>query len=163
MHDLTDSEIKDHKILIIDDDKTISYLLAGMVKELGFIPILAATGEEAKAMLSSGHFALCLLDLVLPDTTGQDLCQYIRSISSVPVVVLSTQENVETIAELLHLGADDYLVKPSTLSIIRSTIKAQMRRNTWNEAAKDGTTHHQPPSSHASPNTTTPKNRFLLN
>ncbi|MEM7125257.1 MAG: response regulator [Chloroflexota bacterium] len=133
--ELSNKENEQAKVLIIEDDRTMQGLLTTLVQDLGHIPIPATTGKEAKLMLESGQFALCLLDLMLPDTTGQALCEYIRTFSSIPILVVSGQVNPDVVVELLQLGADDYVTKSTGLSIIRSVIRAQMRRAAWAEQA----------------------------
>lgn len=115
-------------VLIIEDNSTTRKVLVQLVKELGFTPITAENGEEAKARLALNQFDLCLLDLNLPDTTGKRLCKYIRARSTVPVIVLSAEEDVDVIVDLLQLGADDYIVKPVSYAVVKVTIQAQLRR-----------------------------------
>lgn len=130
-----------HKILIVEDDRSTGRILAEMIRSIGCIPVTATTGEEAKLHFKSNYFVLCLLDLILPDTTGQRLCQYIRTFSAIPIVVLSTREDNETIVELFQLGADEYIVKPAALSVIKSIVFAQLRRLAWIEAAPQKPQH----------------------
>ena len=115
-------------ILIIEDNPATSTILSHIVRDLGYIPITASCGEEAKERLALNEFALCLLDLNLPDINGQRLCKYIRARTAVPLVVLSAEDDVDVIIKLLEIGADDYIVKPAHFSVVKVTILAQMRR-----------------------------------
>lgn len=123
-----EDEHNQKNVLIIEDNITTRKILVQMVKELGFTPVTAGSGEEAKSRLALNQFDLCLLDLNLPDTTGKRLCQYIRARSTVPLIVLSAEEDVDVIVDLLEIGADDYIVKPANYAVVKVTILAQLRR-----------------------------------
>lgn len=130
------------KILIIEDNPTTRTVLVRMVKEIGCLPITADSGEVAKSRLALNQFDLCLLDLNLPDTTGKRLCRYIRARTTVPLIVLSAEDNVDVIVDLLDSGADDYIVKPANFAVIKVTILAQMRRaSIIKPPVNDGETH----------------------
>lgn len=132
------------KILIVEDNPTTRTVLSRMVRELGCLPITADSGEVAKSRLALNQFDLCLLDLNLPDTTGKRLCRYIRARTTVPLIVLSAEDDADVIVDLLDSGADDYIVKPANFSVIKVTILAQMRRASIIKPAPQKIDAHDP-------------------
>jgi len=113
------------KILVVEDDPSISGPLRdGLVRE-GFEVDIAATGAEA---LTAARADLVLLDLGLPDLEGSVVCQQLRSVSGVPIIVVSARgEEIDRVV-LLELGADDYVVKPFGLRELVARIRAVARR-----------------------------------
>jgi DNA-binding response OmpR family regulator len=113
------------KILVVEDDPSISGPLRdGLVRE-GFDVDIAATGSDA---LAAPPADLVLLDLGLPDLEGRVVCQRLRAASSVPIIVVSARgEEIDRVV-LLELGADDYVVKPFGLRELVARIRAVARR-----------------------------------
>lgn len=128
MNEINNQHRSPKKILIVEDNPTTRIVLARMVREIGCLPVTADSGEVAKSRLALNQFDLCLLDLNLPDTTGKRLCRYIRARTTVPLIVLSAEDDADVIVDLLDSGADDYIIKPANFSVIKVTILAQMRR-----------------------------------
>lgn len=113
------------KILVVEDDPSISGPLRdGLVRE-GFDVDVATTGSEA---LAAAPVDLVLLDLGLPDLEGSVVCQRLRAATSVPIIVVSARgEEIDRVV-LLELGADDYVVKPFGLRELVARIRAVTRR-----------------------------------
>jgi two-component system, OmpR family, response regulator VicR len=111
------------RILIIDDDPAstdlLRILLASYPAEV-YTSNLPAEGIEIARKIQPG---LILLDLWMPDMDGRQVCKAIRKTSSVPILVLSALDTPEVIADVLNAGADDYLVKPVSQSILQAYIK----------------------------------------
>ena len=103
--------IKD-KILVIEDEKSISYLLGTVLTANGYDVIKAYTGTEACEMLDAYCPDLILLDLGLPDMDGVDIIRRVRSRGTAPIVVVSARTRERDKIEALDLGADDYITKP---------------------------------------------------
>lgn len=129
------------KVLIVEDNRTMLYLLAKLVRRLGYRPLPASTGRMAAEILNREHIDLCLLDLTLPDTTGQLLCRAIRQQSTVPVIVVSGDQSVDSVVEMLLLGADEYIPKPVNSAVLEAKIFAQLRRDNWNRSPGSRAVH----------------------
>ncbi len=118
------------KILIIEDEPSISDNIEYALKTEGFIPVCAATGAEGMKKLSSGDFALIILDIGLPDANGFDLCREIRKLSEIPIIFLTARDaEIDRIVGL-EIGGDDYLAKPFSPRELTARIRAVLRRTT---------------------------------
>ena len=114
-------------ILIIEDEKKISEIVRMYLEREGFRAKVADTGEKALSLLKE-HFDLIILDLMLPDIPGEDLCRMIREISDVPVIMLTAKSGEEDRIRGLGIGADDYVVKPFSPRELVARVKAHLRR-----------------------------------
>ena len=119
--------IKD-KILVIEDEKSINYLIGTVLTANGYDVIKAYTGTEACQMLDAYCPDLIILDLGLPDMDGVDIIRRIRGWSVVPIIVVSARTRERDKIEALDLGADDYLTKPFSVIELVSRVKAVLRR-----------------------------------
>ena len=119
--------IKD-KILVIEDEKSISYLLGTVLTANGYDVIKAYTGTEACEMLDAYCPDLILLDLGLPDMDGVDIIRRVRSRGTAPIVVVSARTRERDKIEALDLGTDDYITKPFSLSVLRARVNTQLRK-----------------------------------
>jgi len=101
------------RILVVDDDPEIRKLLARYIESQGFRVLLAANCRELRDRLATNHIDLIVLDVMLPDGSGLDMCRDLRAQrSSVPIILLTAlKEDVDRIIGL-EIGADDYLGKP---------------------------------------------------
>lgn len=116
------------KILIIEDEKPISDLIRSYVFKEGFIPFTAFTGKEALEILKSEKPDLIILDNMLPDIEGTELCFEIRKTNNLPILFLSCKsEEIDKIIAL-SVGGDDYLTKPFLPGEFIARIKAHLRR-----------------------------------
>ena len=118
---------KSGTILLIEDEKKISDIVELYLRREGFVTKLAGTGEEAMKHLNE-PFDLIILDLMLPDISGEELCSTIREISDAPVIMLTAKSGEEDRIRGLGLGADDYVVKPFSPRELVARVKAQLRR-----------------------------------
>ena len=115
-------------ILVIDDDREIRDLLAKFLERNRFRVTTAREGREARRAWASGHYQLVVLDLMLPGESGLDLARWLRSMSNVPIVMLTAMgEETDRIIGL-ELGADDYLAKPFNPRELLARIRAVLRR-----------------------------------
>ena len=115
------------KILIVEDEKKISEIVKAYLEKEGFRVSLAETGNEAlKALKESPD--LVILDLMLPDIPGEELCKIIRENSDVPVIMLTAKSGEEDRVKGLGIGADDYVVKPFSPRELVARVKAHLRR-----------------------------------
>ena len=118
------------RILIIEDETAISEPLAEILEREGFDPVVAGTAADARSSFDAEAPDLVLLDVMLPDGDGRDLCREIRAHSSVPVIMLTARgEELDRILGL-ELGADDYIVKPFSAREVAARIRAVLRRAT---------------------------------
>lgn len=116
------------KILIIDDEKPINDLIRSYLMKEGFIPFSAYTGQEALELIQSEKPDLIILDIMLPDMEGVDLCLEIRKTNNSPILFLSCKsEEIDKIIAL-SVGGDDYLTKPFLPGELIARIKAHLRR-----------------------------------
>jgi DNA-binding response OmpR family regulator len=113
------------RLLLVEDDPTISEPLVDGLRREGFEVEHAATGAEA---LAAEPVDLVLLDLGLPDLEGRVVCQEIRAVSSVPIIVVTARSDEIDRVVLLELGADDYVVKPFGFRELVARIRAVLRR-----------------------------------
>lgn len=100
------------KILVIEDEKSISHFISTVLNSNGYEAMQARSGAEALSMISSHCPDLIILDLGLPDMDGLEILRQLRSWSSLPVVVVSARSHERDKVDALDLGADDYLTKP---------------------------------------------------
>jgi two-component system, OmpR family, response regulator len=122
-------------ILIVDDDKEIRALLERYLISQGFRASTAADGRAMEERLATAKIDLVVLDVMLPDRSGLDLCRSIRSAGAMPVILLTAlKEDVDRIIGL-EIGADDYLGKPFNPRELVARIRAVLRRVTEHEPA----------------------------
>ena len=119
-------KIKD-KVLIVEDEQSISNFISMILQASGFDTIVVRTGEEALTMVSSHCPDLIILDLGLPDMDGMEVLKSVRKWSNLPVVVVSARNHEHDKVEALDYGADDYLVKPFGTSELLARIRTAIR------------------------------------
>ncbi|MFO7589789.1 MAG: response regulator transcription factor [Acidimicrobiia bacterium] len=116
------------RILVVDDEQSYRDALAVALEHEGFIVETAADGVEALARFDQTHPALVLLDVMLPQMSGVDVCREIRTRSQVPIIMV-TARNAEIDAVVgLEVGADDYITKPFRLRELVARVRAALRR-----------------------------------
>ena len=118
------------KILVIDDDTAITELMGMLLKTFGFEVITTNIGAEGIRLASEANPNVILLDLMMPDLDGWQVCKAIRQTSSVPILILSAINDPRMVASVLDVGADDFLVKPVPSGVLVANIKKLLRRNT---------------------------------
>ena len=117
-----------HRILLVEDDARLAKMVADYLTEAGFRVTHAPTGGDAEARLRRETFDALVLDLMLPDTDGLDLCRRIRAESSIPVLMLTARGDPLDRVIGLELGADDYLPKPFEPRELLARLRAILRR-----------------------------------
>ena len=131
------------KILVVEDEKSISHFISAVLSTNGYEAMQARTGQEALSMISSHCPDLIILDLGLPDMDGMDILRQLRSWSSLPVVVVSARSHERDKVNALDLGADDYLTKPfgtdELLARVRTAIRHTRTTSGNDEVAQRGT------------------------
>lgn len=115
------------RILIVEDEAKISDIVKAYLQKEGFKVSVAKDGESALSMLKDG-FDLIILDLMLPDIQGEDICKAIRDDSDIPIIMLTAKSGEEDRIKGLGIGADDYVVKPFSPRELVARVKAHLRR-----------------------------------
>ena len=119
--------MKGGKILVVEDEEKIADIVRGYLEKEGFDVFVAGTGQKAISMLKEG-FSLVILDLMLPDISGEDICRTIRNDSDLPIIMLTAKSEEEDRVRGLGIGADDYVVKPFSPREVVARVKALLRR-----------------------------------
>ena len=116
------------KILIVEDEKDISEILAYNIYRQGYEVETAYDGEDGLSKALSGNFDLILLDVMLPKMDGFEICRRVREKLETPIIILTAREEEHDKIMGLDLGADDYMTKPFSIGELTSRIKANIRR-----------------------------------
>jgi DNA-binding response OmpR family regulator len=115
-------------VLVVEDEASIASFVALYLKNAGYNVKTAANGSEALSQAASGDISLIILDLMLPDVDGIEVCRRIRKTSDVPILMLTARdEDVDKIIGL-EVGADDYLTKPFNPRELVARVKSILRR-----------------------------------
>lgn len=121
------------RILIIEDDMTINGLLRNIIEKNGYAADSAYNGTDGLAMCLHEDYNLILLDLMLPEKSGEDIIKELRRVDTTPIIVLSAKGEIHNRIELLRLGADDFIIKPFDIDEVLLRIQAVLRRTTQQE------------------------------
>jgi DNA-binding response OmpR family regulator len=116
------------RILLVDDEQAVQTLLAYPLRKEGYEVVSATTGPEALDRFRDGKFDLVVLDVMLPQLDGFDVCRELRARSAVPIIMLTAKADEFDKVLGLELGADDYITKPFSLREFRSRVRAVLRR-----------------------------------
>ncbi len=116
------------RILVCDDDPQIRRALNLILRDAGYEVLIAASAEEALDTASIAGPHLAIVDLVLPDRHGIELCRRLREWSEMPILILSAIGDEQTKIDALHHGADDYVTKPFGPGELVARVKAALRR-----------------------------------
>ena len=117
------------RILVVEDEESfIDALRVGLARE-GFEVSVARDGQEAIDVFNKQSFDVVLLDLMLPKISGLDVCRHFRTLSAVPIIIVSAKGEEVDMVLMLEIGADDYVTKPYRLRELVARIRAVMRRH----------------------------------
>ena len=116
------------KILIVDDEPRIRELIREHLQYAGYVCEEAGDGSAALSLLSGGGFDLVILDLMLPEVDGFDICRQVREEKNTPIIMVSAKKDDIDKIRGLGLGADDYMTKPFSPSELVARVKAHMER-----------------------------------
>jgi DNA-binding response OmpR family regulator len=117
-----------HTILVVDDDRKIVDLVSLYLKRDGYSVLTAYDGQEALDVARRKQPALIVLDLLLPELDGADVCRLLRAESQVPIIMLTARSTDNDKLNGLDLGADDYMTKPFNPRELMARIRAVLRR-----------------------------------
>ncbi|MGE5613134.1 MAG: response regulator transcription factor [Bacillota bacterium] len=115
-------------ILIIEDDENLSRGMVFTFEKDGYRVFSASSVRQGKQLMQQHKVDLIILDLGLPDGNGMDLCREIRTYSDVPIIMLTVCDLETDEVSGLMAGADDYITKPFSLSVLRARVEALLRR-----------------------------------
>jgi len=116
-------------VLVVEDDRNIVDLVQANLLARGFTVVVSRTGEDALALVEAHRPDTVLLDLMLPNADGFDLCRDIRADSSVGIIVVSARRGEQDKVRALNLGADDYMTKPFGIDELLARMTALLRRS----------------------------------
>jgi len=116
------------RILVVDDEAAVTDLLAYNLRKAHYEVLVAADGRQALLLAAQERPDLILLDLMLPQIDGLDVCRELRRTSQVPIIILSARDDEIDRVLGLELGADDYVGKPFSIRELLARIKVVLRR-----------------------------------
>ena len=118
-----------HTILVVDDEEKILEAVSSFLETKGWRVITATTGLEALDKFDKNTIEFVVLDLMLPDLSGEEVCKRLRTRSRVPIIMLTAKSSEDDMLEGLQMGADDYITKPFSLKELLTRIEVVMRRS----------------------------------
>ena len=121
--------IDKHLIYVVDDDEAVANLVFQNLKFQGYRVQVFYSGKSMLAELEHGFPDLIILDILMPGIDGVEVARRLREFSSVPILMLSIQDDVHLKATVLDLGADDYLTKPFDVAELSARVRAILRRS----------------------------------
>ena len=125
------------RILVVDDEPAVTDLLAYNLRKAHYDVLTAADGRTALQLARESQLDLILLDLMIPEVDGLDVCRELRRSSSVPIIMITARgEEVDRVVGL-EIGADDYVTKPFSMRELMARVKAVLRRS-QNDGTKQG-------------------------
>ena len=126
------------RILIIEDEASFSEALSFLLEKEGYQTKIAETGKQGLDAFKAEQFDLILLDLMIPEISGIDICRTIRTTSQVPIIMLTAKDSEIDKVVGLELGADDYVTKPYSSRELVARIKAVLRRGSLDDVQGTG-------------------------
>jgi two-component system response regulator RegX3 len=129
------------KILIVEDESSFSEALSFLLGKEGYEVAVAATGTDAIKQFDENGADLILLDLMIPEISGVEVCKTIRTTSQVPIIMLTAKDSEIDKVVGLELGADDYVTKPYSSRELIARIKAVLRRGSSEDVATEQGIH----------------------
>ncbi len=117
------------KILVIDDEENNVELISILLERRGYEPIPGYSAEEGLRLAYRNQPDLVLLDIMMPDMDGWEVCKRLREMSDVPIIFLTARDETPDIVKGLEMGADDYIVKPYNNEELVARVRAHLRRS----------------------------------
>lgn len=125
------------KILVIDDDENTLWLIGTLLQHHGFEVVKTASATDALDILRAQPVDLVLLDVMMPDMDGWEVCRRIRETTAVPIIFITAKSSVKDVVKGLEIGGDDYVVKPFDNHELLARIRTQLRRGTAERGADE--------------------------
>lgn len=120
-------------ILVVDDEKTIVDVIEIYLKREGYTVFTASNGNEALKIFDNKKINLIILDLMLPDISGEEICKKIKNQIDIPIIMLTAKVNEDDVLNGFKQGADDYVIKPFSVKQLIARVTAILRRYKVNE------------------------------
>lgn len=117
------------KVLVVDDEVKILEVIQSFLESKGYVVFTAENGQQAFSIFEKENISLVILDLMLPDISGEDICITLRQRSRVPIIMLTAKIEEENMLRGLGIGADDYIKKPFSLKELSARIDVILRRS----------------------------------
>ena len=117
------------EVLLIDDDPDLSIMLRTLLRGQDFQIQAVFSGEEGIKACRESQPDVVILDILMPEMDGWEVCEHIREFSEVPILILSALGSPGSVARALDAGADDYLIKPIHASLLASRLRTLVRRS----------------------------------
>ncbi|MBE6789792.1 MAG: response regulator transcription factor [Clostridia bacterium] len=125
------------KILVADDEELIRRLVSDFLVQEGYEPLLAVDGDEAMKLFGEHpDVALMILDIMMPGLDGWEVCRRVRETSAVPIIMLTARSTEYDQLTAFDAGADDYVTKPCSPSVLMKRVAALLRRGESNTNSK---------------------------
>lgn len=121
--------MKNGTVLVVDDEPKILELVKSYLEINGFHALCAKNGREGMTLFERGGISLILLDLMLPDLSGEDFCRRVREDSDVPIIMITAKVDEESVIRGLGIGADDYVTKPFSPRQLVARVRSVLRRS----------------------------------
>ncbi|GHT71557.1 DNA-binding response regulator [Spirochaetia bacterium] len=115
-------------VLVVDDEPKILELVKSYLEMNGYKALCAKNGGEGMALFEQNPVSLILLDLMLPDFSGEEFCKKVRQVSDIPIIMITAKVEEESIVHGLNIGADDYVTKPFSPRQLMARVRAALRR-----------------------------------
>jgi DNA-binding response OmpR family regulator len=122
-------------VLVVDDEAKILALVKSYLEINGYAALCAKNGREGLELFERNTVSLILLDLMLPDFSGEELCKKVRQSSDIPIIMITAKVEEENIIRGLKIGADDYVTKPFSPRQLMARVEAALRRSGGKKAA----------------------------
>lgn len=116
------------RILLLEDDEALALGVEFTLKDEGYDVVRCSSVSDAKTNFDNGKYDIAILDIMLPDGSGYDVCKYIKQKSSIPIIFLTACDEEANVVMGLDIGADDYVTKPFRVRELISRINAVLRR-----------------------------------
>jgi len=116
------------RILLVEDEEKLVGVIKSFLESKGYIVIPATDGKKALELFDMESFIMVILDLMLPEIPGEEVCRAIRKKSNVPIIMLTAKSDEADMLTGLGIGADDYITKPFSLKSLHARIEAVLRR-----------------------------------
>ena len=116
------------KIFIVEDEKNIARFLQLDLEKEGFKTAIEKNGKRAYERIIQEKYDLVLLDVMLPEMNGMEVCQRVRQISDIPIIMLTARDDIKDKVEGLDLGANDYVTKPFAFEEVLARIRGILKR-----------------------------------
>jgi DNA-binding response OmpR family regulator len=120
-------------VLVVDDEEKILKLVKSYLEINGYTALCAKNGREGMEFFEKNPVSLILLDLMLPDFSGEEFCRKIREISKIPIIMITAKIEEADIIHGLKIGADDYVTKPFSPRQLMARVETALRRTANNE------------------------------